>query len=68
VSFLGNATGNRPQYLQNAAGKKAGVLPLPGLGRSTVTGGRLNIPPKEVDFNTLQRSKRGKARSQSSGG
>jgi hypothetical protein len=56
VSFLGNATGNRPQYLQNAAGKKAGVLPLPGLGRSAETGGRLNIPPKDAEFNTLQRS------------
>jgi hypothetical protein len=59
VSFLGNATGNRPQYLQNAAGKKAGVLPLPGLGRSAKTGGRLNIPPIELEFNTLQRSNQG---------
>jgi hypothetical protein len=36
VYFLGNSTRNQPE----AAGKKAGVMPLPGLGRSANHGGQ----------------------------
>jgi hypothetical protein len=56
VSFLGNATGNRPE---NGRQKSRGVAaPRPWMFRHasrTVP----NIPPKAVDFNTLQRSNPG---------
>jgi hypothetical protein len=46
VSFLGNATGNRPE----TAGKKAGALPLPGLGCSAMHRGRPKYTAKRGGF------------------